>query len=351
MTSFIRRKFSFAISLIVALLAVGFVFLSTQTAEAQTSEDIAWVRFASQPRPNAEAQSVVLNGRLYSFGGFAPCCTPTRRSYSYDPKEDVWKSIADLPKGLTHAGVTTDGRYVYIAGGYVERPGGGQIFGTNEAWRYDPVVNTYMALPNMPAANSAGQLVYVNNAIHYIGGTTHGSRAADLDTHWVLNVVGSATTWTNAAPLPNPRQHAAGIALDGKIYYIGGQKGHDGKLIPQNSVHRYDPATNQWTEVAPMPGPGRNHISYSKAVINGKIVIFGGQTFNNTIVDNVTEYNPATNTWRELTKMPVARASSIVGVIDNTIYFATGSSAAGYKGYYMPLPVKIENFTLITLMG
>jgi N-acetylneuraminic acid mutarotase len=320
---------------------VQFIVTGTQIS------GFTWVRAASQPRNNGQAQGIVLNGRLYSFGGYAPCCTPSALSYSYDPNEDVWVPIADMPAPVVKAGIATDGQFIYIAGGYLKRPTGGQYYGTTNVWRYDPVANTYTAITPLPVANSTGQLVYVNNELHYIGGTTANTRAQDLDTHWVLDLSAPNAGWVNEAPLPVPRHHAAAVVIGTTIYYIGGQKGHDANLIPQNAVHAYDTITNTWTTLAPMPGLGRNHMSHSVVVINGKIYVFGGQTYEKQVVDNITEYDPATNTWREAGTLFAARGSAIVGLIDGVVYFATGDSAATYKGYYAPQPLKIENFTLI----
>jgi N-acetylneuraminic acid mutarotase len=78
---------------------------------------------------------------LYSFGGFdsrKSTFTPTKRAYVYNPVANTWSAIADLPYtpnganhgGVTHAGITTDGTDIYIAGGYTSNTSGrGQIFG------------------------------------------------------------------------------------------------------------------------------------------------------------------------------------------------------------------------------
>ena len=92
----------------------------------------------------SEAQGEVVGGVLYQFGGFdslKSCCTPTERSYAYDPGANTWTAIADLPflagnggpgTGVTHAGATTDGTDVYLAGGYISANGSsGQTVGTD----------------------------------------------------------------------------------------------------------------------------------------------------------------------------------------------------------------------------
>ena len=115
------------------------------------AETIGWSTVASQAFTNSEAQGAVVGGKLYVFGGFdstKPCCTPTRRAFVYDPTANAWTPIADLPKGVTHAGMATDGTDIFYAGGYIENAAQtGQIFGTREVWRYSPATNAYTALP------------------------------------------------------------------------------------------------------------------------------------------------------------------------------------------------------------
>ena len=43
--------------------------------------------------------------------------------------------------------------------------------------------------------------------------------------------------------------------LNGLIYLIGGQTGHDQNPIDRREVHAYDPTTNSWTRVADLPFP------------------------------------------------------------------------------------------------
>jgi hypothetical protein len=52
-----------------------------------------------------------------------------------------------------------------------------------------------------------------------------------------------SSCWTTLAPLPTSPTSIQGIAaLDGKIYYIGG-----------STTMQYDPETNNWTDIAPLP--------------------------------------------------------------------------------------------------
>jgi len=341
----------------LAMIVVLACFVLSATFFAQAALDdfttITWSTVAPQPYRNSEGQSAVVNNLLYSFGGFdstRTCCTPTRRVYVYNPVSNVWTALRDMPKGLTHAGLTTDGVDIFYAGGYIENAARtGQIFGTREAWRYNVASNTYTALPSLPVERAAGQLAYLNGELHYFGGTNM-QRTQDVGDHYVLNLNGG-TTWTTAAALPNPRHHIGAAVLNGKIYAIGGQHGHDGALVPEGAVHAYDPATNSWTQLASI-SPARNHITSSTVVLAGRIIVLGGQVNHNAPVNNVNAYNPVTNTWTSLTPLPAARHSAVAGVLNNQLFFSTGNTAVTYKGIPVDAPPPaVQAVTSLTLIN
>jgi hypothetical protein len=117
--------------------------------------------------------------------------------------------------------------------------------------------------------------------------------------------------------------------LDGKIYYVAGQHYHNNDLVPQSDVHRYDPETNMWTQVASLPVE-RNHMSNTIVVLGGRIIVMGGQYTHETPNDEVFAYDPAADAWTELTSLPIEQFSAIGGVINGEIYYGTGDK--GHSG-------------------
>jgi hypothetical protein len=89
--------------------------------------NIKWSTVAPSPIARSEAQSAVVNGKLYLFGGYINTTyTPTRRADVYNPTNNTWTRIKDLPKGLTHSGTAVSGKNIYLAGGYPAKSAGGQ---------------------------------------------------------------------------------------------------------------------------------------------------------------------------------------------------------------------------------
>ena len=71
--------------------------------------------------PRFEAQGLALNGKLYVFGGFytGDPILATLQSDVYDLMSNTWTPLAPLPEKLSHAGQAADGKFIYLAGGFV----------------------------------------------------------------------------------------------------------------------------------------------------------------------------------------------------------------------------------------
>jgi N-acetylneuraminic acid mutarotase len=298
-----------------------------------TSTTINWTTRAPNPIIRAEALRAVVDNKLYVFGGFSGDLGPVTRSDVYDPIGDTWTRIADLPKRITHVGVAVDGHDIYFAGGYVGigATGYNQTFGTTDVWKYNTDSNTFTAMPAMPKAMAGGGAVVINRVLHYFGGDNLSRN--DDGSHFALNL-DDRSGWKTLASMPNPRSHMGYVAVGGKIYTIAGQHGNDAGLTTQKQTDVYDPATDGWTRLADTP-LAVSHIASATVALGNYIVILGGETANGVATKQVNAYNISTNTWTTLSSLPATRFSGVAGVIDNAIYFTTGSSqTTTWKGIF-----------------
>jgi N-acetylneuraminic acid mutarotase len=182
--------------------------------------------------------------------------------------------------------------------------------------------------------------------------------------------------WVSLEPMPTARNYLGAVAVDGKIYAIGGQsKGG----IYLNTNEMYDPATATWTTKEPMPTSRKDFgivvyqnkihvmggclyqsLSFSQAhevydpvtdtwetkkgtdfaasfcanVVNGKIYVMGGMLyfappFRST--DDNKVYDPLTDSWSDLAPMPVGVRDYASAVIDNKIYVMGGVNTQGNR--------------------
>ena len=101
----------------------------------------------------------------------------------------------------------------------------------------------------------------------------------------------------------------------GYVYAIGG-KGEDSVY---NSVERYDPRTNSWGFVAPLP---QRVTLMGAATLQGLLYVAGGIAFSSEHggrrCDTAQRYNPSTNSWTVVA--PLKRRKSSVCLVSDTHY-------------------------------
>ena len=137
--------------------------------------------------------------------------------------------------------------------------------------------------------------------------------------------------WKKAAPFPEPDEELYGVALNGKMYVIGGWD--DGKAGGVN--YEYNPTTDKWTKKQPMPRPA-HHAALAAA--NGKIYVMGGfvPPKDTAIpiggawepIDNAWEYDPAADSWKSLAPLPGKRGSALAAEVGGKIYVIGGATTA-----------------------
>jgi hypothetical protein len=290
------------------------------------SGTLKWSTKAAAPTVRAEAMGAYVNGKVYAFGGYVDrTYHPIARVDVYDVASNTWTRLKDMPFGaLTHSGTTTDGNFVYLAGGYPGDPTHGQTFSTTSVWRYDTTNDSWTKMPSLPQGRGAGTLVNVNHVLYFFGGAD--PKRADASELWSLDLNNLGAGWKTLASMPAPRNHVGGVALNGFIYAIGGQTGQDNLSVFKGDVWRYDPTINSWRTVASLINQPRSHIAAASFAFNGKIVVEGGEGPGRVPLRNVEQYDPALNKWVALSPLPAGRSSGIGVSLGDRLFYTSGYS-------------------------
>jgi len=204
-------------------------------------------------------------------------------------EEGSWTTLSPLPAPF----------YSTLGAAVVE----GNIYhiGLESYVKYDPETNTWTDIAPLPIYDDWSTVVACQNKIYVIGGQ------AELPTQ----VYDPATdTWENRTSIPTTRICPGANVVDGKIYVMGGQLPSAlGIISPSSSNAVYDPETDSWSQVAPIPIPVMGHAS---AVLDDKIYIISGGTnvFGTTFVpiSQVQIFDPKTNQWTNGTSIPTGVA-------------------------------------------
>jgi N-acetylneuraminic acid mutarotase len=265
-----------------------------------------WQTLAAMPTARQELATAVLNGNVYTIGGYNIDGQTTNTVEIYNPNTNSWASAHPFPiRNNHHCAAVAAGR-LYCFGGVSRR-----------TFVYDSTTDSWseVASLNFPHDATAAVGVY-KDKIYVVGGFAGTTSSAELEVYDPV-----ANTWTILAPMSIRRNHTGGAFINGKFYVAAGR----GTAEAPTALEAYDPQTNGWIRLASMP-TARSGVGV--AAVNGELFVFGGEIPR--VHGEVEAYNPVTNSWRQLPNMPVPRHGLWASVIGNRIYLPGGATEPNY---------------------
>ncbi len=238
---------------------------------------------------------------------------------------DDWTAFGTMPASLMDIMVCSDGKYIYVAGGYPS---------TTAFNRYDPLRNQWTSLSALPMELAVGAAAVIGDTLYVVGGYNYGSSAM-IDTMFKYSI--SSNSWTGA-----PGNHSGNYwapemaALKGKLYFIGGNPS-PGNSAPSQQVWIYTPGAG-WS-LGDSLNLGR--VFLQAAVYHDTIWVAGGA--DNMGASGLTEFfDPVTNQWVVNTgvfpNMPTAVWGAAQGVAEDRFVIFSGvqpdGNLHGYCQYF-----------------
>jgi uncharacterized protein (TIGR03437 family) len=290
-----------------------------------------WESRAQYPVEATEVSGAAIDGRVYSVCGLTAQGS-TNRLFRYDPRLDMWTELANLPVagGADHCNVAAAGGKLYVLGAI--RIGSSFIDGNT--WEYDPTRDRWQRVGQMNTPRGASGVAVIGTSIYVAGGLTALGSVQDFE---VFDTV--SQRWTRLPDMPTARDHLTAQAVGGRVYAIAGRAAAD-----LTANEEYDAATNRWRPRAPIP-TARGGLA--SAAVDTRIQVFGGEgnsgTPEGTFRQN-DEYDPATDAWRTLAPMPTPR-HGLYGIgIGRAVFLPAGGPRAGafyaraHEAFFLPPP-------------
>jgi hypothetical protein len=279
---------------------------------------LRWSTAAPLPLPRTEVTAAALDGKVYVGGGLTADGRATNRVDVYDPVTNHWAVSVPFPAPLHHTClVTADGR-LYLIGGY--RADG---TATSKVWSRAAGEPTWRAEPDMPTPRGAFVCV-VDGAgrIHAIGGASRFEPLGHLiAAHEVYDP--AAKTWTTAAPLPAPRDHAAGALAGAMIVVAGGR--HLSLTQNEARVDLFNWRSGTWTRASDL------HVArggIAAANLAGSVVVFGGEGPTGTFA-SIEVYDARTGRFRFGPDLPTPRHGLGAAEVGDRVYVVGGGPRPG----------------------
>lgn len=312
---------------LVALLGValgvggylGYLRLTAPEARAAAG----WTLLAEMPEPRGETAAAVAGERLLVIGGMAGVAASASSTVSiYDPGTASWASGPPLPETRHHlAAASLDGA-VYVSGGAASVTDGTP---RAEAWVLEAGAVGWREIAALPAGRFGHRMVALEGFVYAVGGLA-GPGAAPNGPVPTLAYDPATDTWTERAPLPVNRDHLAVVAASGKVWAIGGRAGG----ANHHRVDIYDPVADAWRDGPPLPEPASGA---SEGAVGSVILLSGGEDPGaGRMIDRHWWLDSAdleAATWRDLAPPPLTVHGAPGAVLGGRFVVVSGSPRPG----------------------
>lgn len=315
--------------------AFGLIWITAFTSAtlAQTGH---WSFVSASPAvpiiPREECAFAQAGGKFYLLGGRG--INPVQE---FTPSTKTWKNLKNTPTIFNHFQALTYCGLIYVIGAFDESLSGfPKETPAPNIYIYDPLSDTWIKGPPIPAERQRGSagLVEYQGKFYVVLGNKLGHTAAGVV---FLDEFDPATNaWTPLADAPRSRDHFQAVALNGKLYAMGGrQSANPGAAIftDLEKVDVYDFAKASWST---LPSPASDmKVKRSGGILAamGDEILFAGGSNPNVLTTapyNLTDaFNTLTNTWRSLAPLNTARQVAGGFVNNSGFYVASGSGGTG----------------------
>ncbi|NWJ05686.1 KLH23 protein, partial [Crypturellus undulatus] len=247
----------------------------------------AWVQGTDMPDHTRESYGVTnLGPNVYVTGGYrTESIEALDTVWIYNSEQDEWaEGCPMLDARYYHCAVSLGG-CIYALGGYRK---GAPV---QEAEFYDPLKKKWVSIANMIKGVGNATACVLHEVIYVTGG--HYGYRGSCTYDKIQRYHSGSNEWSIVATSPHPEYGLCSIALQNKIYFVGGQT---------TITDCYDPEQNEWKQMAPML---ERRMECGAVVLNGCIYVTGGYSYSKgTYLQSIEKYNPELNKWEAVGNLP-----------------------------------------------
>jgi Kelch motif/Galactose oxidase, central domain len=253
-------------------------------------------------------------GLIAVAGGFVESGASSRDLLLLDVDGDEWSRGPDLPGPRNHAALVALGGALYLVGGFTTGLDGA----TAEVWRLDDPDGDWVEVASMDTARGALGAVAVDGRLFAIGGVDESGR--DLaTTEWFDP---EADAWAPGPDLARTRQHVGVAVRRGVVFAIGGRSPNLDSV--ERVRFRGGEPDAEW-EAAPTLEFSRS--GHGAATVGGTVCTAGGEEEAGTIAPIECLRD---GSWEHVADMTVPRHGIAVVAVGDELHLVSGGPEPGF---------------------
>jgi len=288
-----------------------------------------WVKLSPMDgAPRNEAVAATLDGAGYVGLGFDGDNKRLKDFWRYDIADNQWSKVADFDSIARNSAVAFGvGGKLYVGLGYGLDKDSKSVY-PKDFWAYDPDGNTWTRVADFPGEGRVGAVAFSIDGIGYVGMGRYGQNkfkdfyAYDPD----------QDAWTVVASYGGDKASFGVAFVIGEAAYVCTGEGNG--FV--NDFYKFVPGDNKWYPLAKISNATPESFDDNYDVVRSKAVAFtsNGKGYiatgvKNSPLNDVWEYDPATDRWTEKTNFEGSpRQSAVAFTINNKGYVLTGVNSS-----------------------
>jgi len=260
-----------------------------------------------------------LDGKGYLVAGTDEVGNVRDDFYQYDPATDSFTQLDDFPGGARGfaIGDTWDGK-AYFGFGLTSS---NQL--RRDLWSFDPATMEWTQLADCPGVPRFHPAMIAHNDKVYVG--LGGGNNGNLKDWWIYDIATDA--WSRGPDFPSIARHHPYQFGVGDHVYVGFGHGPNvnNQLVIFNEWYRYDPATEEWDEMATLPAEGR--VAGQQFSHNDKGYVLSGEGRDHSAMEEgeFWAYDPVEDEWEAMPSHPGnSRWAPASFVVNDEVYIYNG---------------------------
>lgn len=251
---------------------------------------------------------------------FAACTADPPSSSSWVQRGSMEVARSEIPAAVIEESI-------YVPGGLVSTAQGVGVAASMEVYHVE--TDTWQPAADLPSPRHHSMSVAVDGRVYLLGG--FGDAFDPWATGWVFEP--QPHGWGEIADLPLSVGAGAAVEIDGIIYVAGG--------VPLGtSLYAYDPRADTWETLPSMSQP-REHTA--AVVFDGELWVLGGR-WEEAMLNSVEVFDTDTGSWSSAPSMQEARSGFGATVLGDSIYVAGGEVFDQSNGFVATALDTVERF-------
>ena len=289
---------------------------------------LKWRMVAAAPEKMCRSCNAAVSGSEIYFN----VCSE-RTMYSYNVNSELWSKLPDCPNECSSF-AAVDNLLTAIGG----ISGDSRRSNKLHSLKQQPQGNQWVEeFPPMLTKRSSTTSICTRTDLIVAGGTSGGFQLTCVE---VMNT--ETHQWSIAADLPSVLHRASGVVCGNHLYLVGGYNTKSTyscslsdllqscqSVLPAAQL-RSSNTTSVWRKLADLP----DDVEYGSTavLINDQLLAIGGSTdfLGSNPSKKVYMYKPATNSWKVVSQMSVARCFCFAVTLPTNKVMVVG----GYKGEF-----------------